>query len=246
VSFLAKIEAVCATFIERTFAKSFPSDLEPAQIARKLVSTMEAQTHGEEGRLRAPGSYAVYVSPEDFERLADRAGYLERAWAQLLRDLAARVGIAFEDGSARVEMAARAGVPPGAIAIEVGSAVIPSGAPKTRSNVILTEGSEVEGRRTKGAARFSLRMVKGVPPDGVYPIEGQVRIGRNEESEIVLVDPSVSRAHAILEVNAGEPVVRDLGSTNGTFVNGKRVRAHRLRDGDELLFGNTKMRIESP
>jgi hypothetical protein len=218
VSFLAKIEEVCATFIERTFAKSFPSDLEPAQIARKLVSTMEAQTHGEEGRLRAPGSYAVYVSPEDFERLADRADYLERAWAELLRDLAARVGITFEDGGARVTMAARPSVPLGAIAIEA----------------------------ARAETRFSLRMVKGVPPDGVYPIQGQARIGRNEESEIVLVDPSVSRAHAIVEVNAGKPVVRDLGSTNGTFVNGRRVRAHPLRDGDELLFGNTKMRFESP
>jgi adenylate cyclase len=39
--------------------------------------------------------------------------------------------------------------------------------------------------------------------------------------------------------------VRDLGSTNGTFVNGRRVRAQSLRDGDELVFGSTKMRFES-
>jgi len=220
VSVLSKIEQFCATLIERAFAKSFPSDLEPAQIARKLVSTMEAQTRGDEGRLSAPAAYAVYVSPGDFERLAEHRAYLERAWAELLRDLAARVGIVFEDGEARVTMAARAGVPLGAIAVEVG-----------------------DGRTTRGS--FCLRMVKGVPPDGVYSILGKTRIGRSEESEIVLVDPSVSRAHAIVEIRRGEPVVSDVGSTNGTYVNGRRVRSQSLHDGDELLFGDTQMRFET-
>lgn len=220
MSVLSKIEQLCATFIERAFAKSFPSDLEPAQIARKLVSTMEAQTRGDEGRQSAPAAYAVYVSPDDFERLAEHREYLERAWAELLRDLAARVGITFEGGEARVTMAARAGVPLGAIAVEVG-----------------------DGTRTRGS--FCLRMVKGVPPDGVYSIRGKTRIGRSEESEIVLVDPSVSRAHAVVEIRRGEPVVSDVGSTNGTYVNGRRVRSQPLRDGDELLFGDTQMRFET-
>lgn len=220
MSFLAKIEQACALFIERVFAKTFPSDVEPAQIARKLVSTMEAQTRADEGRLSAPAAYAVYVSPEDFERLAEHAEYLERAWAELLEDLAAKVGVAFDDGEARVTMAPRESVPLGAVAVEVGE-------PATR------------------VSHFSLRMLKGVPPDRVYSIEGATRIGRSEESEIVLVDPSVSRAHAIVEIDAAQAVVRDLGSTNGTFVNGRRVSVETLRDGDELLFGNTRMRFES-
>jgi hypothetical protein len=220
VSFLAKIEQACAQFIERAFAKTFPSDVEPAQIARKLVSTMEAQTRADDGRLSAPAGYAVYVSPEDFDRLAEHAEYLQRAWAELLHDLAAKVGVTFTGGEARVAMAPRASVPLGAVAIEVEEAATPD-------------------------AHFSLRMVKGVPPDRVYSIEGATRVGRGEESEIVLVDPSVSRAHAILEIDGAQPVVRDLGSTNGTFVNGRRVSVEALRDGDELLFGNTRMRFES-
>jgi hypothetical protein len=220
MSFLAKIEQACAQFIERAFAKTFPSDVEPAQIARKLVSTMEAQTRSDDGRLSAPAAYAVFVSPEDFERLSEDAEYLQRAWAELLQDLAAKVGVTFTGGEARVAMAARASVPLGAVAIEV---------------------EEAAARD----AHFSLRMVKGVPPDRVYSIEGAIRVGRGDESEIVLVDPSVSRAHAIVEVDGAQPVVRDLGSTNGTFVNGRRVSVEALRDGDELLFGNTRMRFES-
>lgn len=219
MSFLAKLEQFCASFIERAFAKTFPSDLEPAQIARKLVSTMEAQTQDDEGDLRAPGSYAVYVSSADFDRLAEHREYLERAWAELLRDLAAKVGVTLEEGEAHVTMEPRAGVPVGAIEIDVAGTARPRG--------------------------FCLRTIEGVPPDEVYVLEGRSRIGRSEEGEIVLLDPSVSRAHALVEVVAGEAIVRDLGSTNGSFLNGRRIDAESLRDGDELRFGNTRMRFES-
>ena len=220
MSFFAKIEQACATFIERAFAKTFPSDLEPAQIARKLVSTMEARTRADEGRLSAPSTYAVFVNPDDLARLAEHREYLERAWAELLRDLAARVGISFEEGDVRVEMASRMNVPLGAIAVE------------------LDEG----GSDTR---QFYLRMIKGVPPNATYSIHGTTRIGRSDESEVALVDPSVSRVHAVVELDGATPVVRDLGSTNGTFVNGRRIEAHQLRDGDELRFGNTRMRFET-
>ena len=220
MSFLERIEQACALFIERAFAKTFPSDVEPAQIARKLVSTMQAQTRADNGRLSAPAAYAVYVSPEDFERLTEDAEYLQRAWAELLHDLAAKVGVTFIDGEARVAMAPRESVPLGAVAIEVGEAATHN-------------------------AQYSLRMLKGVPPDRVYSVDGTTRVGRGDESEIVLVDPSVSRAHAIVEIEGAQPVVRDLGSTNGTFVNGRRVSVEALRDGDELQFGNTRMRFES-
>lgn len=218
MSFLTRLEQACAQLIERTFARSFPSDVEPAQIARKLVSTMEAQTRGEDGRLSAPSAYAVYVSQTDFARLEGDRESLEAAWTDLLRDLAGTVGVEFSDGDPRVVMAVRDTMPLGAFTIEAGEDAKP--------------------------VQYALRMVKGVPPDGVYSIVGTARVGRSEESEIVLVDPSVSRAHAVLETTTGEAIVRDLNSTNGTFVNGRRVRVGALRDGDELQFGNTKMRFE--
>ncbi len=219
MSFLAKIEQVCAAFIERTFAKTFPSDLEPAQIARKLVATMETAAHGEDGDHIAPSNYAVYVSPKDYARLAEHREYLERAWADLLRELADKVGVAFE-GAVQVSMAPRKSVPLGAVSVRIGEAVR---APK----------------------QYRLRTIEGVPPDGVYVLSAKTRIGRSDEGEIVLVDPSVSRAHAVIAIDAGKPVVRDLDSTNGTFVNGRRVASEALRDGDELLFGNTKMLFEA-
>ncbi len=212
MSWFARIEQACAAFIERTFAKTFPSDLEPAQIARKLVSTMEARTRGDEGHLLAPGSYLVYVSPDDFSRLAEHRAYLEREWAELLRDMATRVGVYFFDGGPNVEMVAREGIPP---------AITP---PK----------------------RFHLRMMKGVPAYGVYFIDRSASIGRSEESDIFLVDPSVSRNHATLRIEGEGVLVEDLGSTNGTFVNGERITGtRRIVSGDALTFGNTQMRLEA-
>jgi hypothetical protein len=228
VSIFEKIEQACAAFIERTFAKTFPSDLEPTQIARKLVATMEARTRDEDGRLTAPGAYAVSVNPEDFERLAAHQTYLEREWADLLRDLAGRVGIAFLEGEAKVRMTARESVPLGAVDVAV----------------VNERAGAAAGVRARPGKRFHLRMIKGVSPIGVYLIERQARIGRGDENEVVLADRGVSRSHAIVDVGGTEPVVRDLGSTNGTFVNGERVEARRLRDGDELMFGNTYMRFE--
>jgi len=219
VSFFAKIEQLCASLIERAFAKTFPSDLEPAQIARKLVATMEAQTRDDDGRLRAPGSYAVYVSPADYDRLQEHQAYLERAWANLLRDLAAKVGVEFDKGKATVSMSARETVPLGAIEIDTG----------TRPR----------------ATTFRLLTIEGVPPGAVYALEGTSRIGRSDDNDIVLNDPSVSRAHAVVEVSAGRAALRDLDSTNGTFLNGRRIRAEALRDGDELQLGNTRLRFEA-
>jgi FHA domain/Protein of unknown function (DUF3662) len=219
LSLFARIEQACAALIERAFARTFPSDLEPAQIARKLVSTMEAQTRDEDGGLRAPGSYLVYVSPVDFARLADHQSYLEREWAELLRELGTRVGVTFAGGDARVALAARDRLPAGAIEIEVVEKDSPT--------------------------QFRLRMVKGMPVNGVYSIRGKARVGRSEENEVFLLDPSVSRAHAIVELDGVAAIVRDLGSTNGTFVNGERIEARRLSDGDELTFGNTRMRFET-
>lgn len=216
MSIFERIERACAAFIERSFAKTFPSDLEPAQIARKLVSTMEAQTRTEEDRVSAPGRYVAYVNPLDFERLAPHRAYLEREWRNLLEELATRVGIAFSDGDASVAMIARDDVPAGAVEVAV-----------------------------ERLRRFALRVTKGVSAFGVYALEGTARVGRGLECEVTLNDPSVSRAHAVVEIEGGEATVRDLSSTNGTFVNGARITTARLRDGDELRFGNTQVVFEA-
>jgi pSer/pThr/pTyr-binding forkhead associated (FHA) protein len=61
----------------------------------------------------------------------------------------------------------------------------------------------------------------------------------------VLADPNVSRKHAEIRPRGSTFLVVDLGSTNGTRINGIRVNEHELVDGDEVMFGNTRMRFEA-
>ena len=68
-------------------------------------------------------------------------------------------------------------------------------------------------------------------------------VGRDEESDIIFDDPGISRRHSEIRVTTDGPhliaTVRDLGSTNGTFVNGERVSSRRLEEGDRVTFGRT-------
>jgi len=75
--------------------------------------------------------------------------------------------------------------------------------------------------------------------------EDPVTVGRLPECDIVLADSNVSRRHAEVRRQGNGFVVVDLGSTNGTKVNGVGVRERRLADGDELRVGNTRLRFEA-
>ena len=76
--------------------------------------------------------------------------------------------------------------------------------------------------------------------------EGHYVLGRHLESDIVLNDSNVSRKHAEFVCAAGEVTVRDLGSTNGTKVNGVGVSGNQLlQHGDVINFGTAQVRFEA-
>jgi pSer/pThr/pTyr-binding forkhead associated (FHA) protein len=66
-------------------------------------------------------------------------------------------------------------------------------------------------------------------------------IGRHPQSDIALHQPMVSRHHARIEKRGETFIIRDLGSTNGTFVGGKRIEEHTLQDCDTILIGNARI-----
>jgi pSer/pThr/pTyr-binding forkhead associated (FHA) protein len=73
-------------------------------------------------------------------------------------------------------------------------------------------------------------------------------IGRNPTTDVTLLDESISREHAIVarDAETGVYTIEDLQSTNGTRVNGKRVRSATLEDGDEIQVGHTRFRFVRP
>ena len=79
-----------------------------------------------------------------------------------------------------------------------------------------------------------------------YPLMGAITIlGRDDAADIILDDPGISRRHSELRVTTDGPhvvtTIRDLGSTNGTFVNGERITSEHLDDGDRVTVGRTSI-----
>jgi pSer/pThr/pTyr-binding forkhead associated (FHA) protein len=98
---------------------------------------------------------------------------------------------------------------------------------------------------TKSEPRFALRFISGKYQGGEYPLsEGQeIVIGRSSELDMVLVEEMVSRKHARIALGSGIITIEDLGSTNGTFVNGEKVQQGTLREGDRVLIGTNILKV---
>jgi pSer/pThr/pTyr-binding forkhead associated (FHA) protein len=92
---------------------------------------------------------------------------------------------------------------------------------------------------------FALRFISGKYQGGEYPLAdaGELTIGRSTELEMVLIEDMVSRKHARLTVARGGITIADLGSTNGTFVNGEKVGRAQLKEGDRILIGTNILKL---
>lgn len=83
-------------------------------------------------------------------------------------------------------------------------------------------------------------------PDGLHhAVSGVVTIGRDEQNSFPIADPAISRAHCRLETRGDTVLLSDLNSTNGTWVNGRRVQHEELTDGDRVLVGRTELVFRS-
>jgi hypothetical protein len=102
----------------------------------------------------------------------------------------------------------------------------------------------VAGQSAEGAV-YALKFVSGKFEGGVFPLKAdrEIVIGRQSDLDLVLVEDMVSRKHARLTLRGGEVTIQDLGSTNGTFVNGERVKKARLSEGDRILIGGSLMKL---
>jgi hypothetical protein len=92
---------------------------------------------------------------------------------------------------------------------------------------------------------FALKFISGKYQGGEFPLKGdkQIIIGRSSELDMVLVEDMVSRKHAKITLSGGKITIEDLGSTNGTFVNGEKVKTARLKEGDRILVGTSILKL---
>lgn len=92
---------------------------------------------------------------------------------------------------------------------------------------------------------FALRFISGKYQGGEFllPPNQDVVVGRASDLDMVLVEDMVSRRHATISVNGDQVLIQDLGSTNGTFVNGERVKRAQLNEGDRVLIGTSIIKL---
>ena len=94
-------------------------------------------------------------------------------------------------------------------------------------------------------ANYGLRFISGKYQGGEFavPAAGELVIGRAMDIDVVLVEEMVSRRHAKIVSNGQSCVITDLCSTNGTFVNGKKINQHQLKEYDRILIGNSIIKL---
>ena len=97
-----------------------------------------------------------------------------------------------------------------------------------------------------GVSSLVLRFISGKYQGGEFPLAGKTEViaGRASDLDIVLVEDMVSRKHARITVQADGLWIEDLGSTNGTFVNGEKIRRSKLREGDRILIGTSILKLD--
>lgn len=107
---------------------------------------------------------------------------------------------------------------------------------KGDKTMIITDRSEV-GEKSTSLEPYLIQ-ISGRETGQMHRLGGKdMRIGRDPICEIMLDDPHVSRTHASINVEGNTLTIKDAGSTNGVFVNGKKITEHVLSDGDKILIG---------
>ncbi|HEU5082376.1 MAG TPA: DUF3662 and FHA domain-containing protein [Acidimicrobiales bacterium] len=216
---LRNFERRLERIVEGAFARAFKSGLRPIEIGRRLTRELDdSRSIGVRGGTVVANHFTVHLSQQDADEFAQVTDTMQRELADLAREHAREEGYTFM-GPVEVDFHVDPGMRVGAFSVEAR----------------LREG---EG----GVAAGSL-----VLPSGERFVLGDtvVSIGRLPESTLVLEDPNVSRQHAEIRPSGNGFVLADLGSTNGSKVNGIKVSERVLQDGDELTFGSTSFRFEA-
>jgi hypothetical protein len=213
---LQRFERRLERLVEGAFTKAFRSGLQPVEIGRRLVRETDAgRTLGVRGTV-VPNRFSVRLSPEDAERFAGFADVLQRELQDAVREHARDEGYHF-----------------------IGPVEVLIDADERRKRGDMNVVAEIVGAEDGMVGAIVLA-------DGTRVQLGQETavIGRMPECAVTLSDPQVSRHHAEVRPDHGGFRVVDLGSMNGTLVNGTRITEHPLVDGDQIVVGGTTLRYE--
>ncbi len=206
--------------VNGAFAKAFRSEVQPVEIAAGLQRELDDRaTVVSRARTVVPNVFIVELSEADYARLSAYEATVNDELAGLVREYAQQQRYAFV-GAAEVSLAQDASLGTGVFRIR----------------------SEVRtGPQPGGAAPVDVSGEPHLEVDSVtYPLHAITVLGRGTDVDIRIDDPGVSRHHAQITLGS-EVILRDLGSTNGTLVNGRMVASVTLFDGARIQLGTTTL-----
>lgn len=205
--------------VEGVFRRSRNS-IRPIELGRRLIREMDdRRTVDVQGQRVVPNDYAILLSAQDHTGFADIEDALRVELVEAVREYAREEGYHFM-GPVTVELRVDNSLKPGRFGIS--SQMKQAEAGVRPGTVVMPSGERI-------------------------PLTGERSvIGRLADCTVVIADGNTSRHHAEIRRVANAFMVNDLGSTNGTFVNGERVTAERrLADGDAITVGAVTVRFEA-
>ena len=253
MSVLRSIEQKIEGLFEGLFGRAFRTNVQPVELARKLVKEMEDHRTVSVSRVYVPNEYTVYLSPVDREQFADYENSLRAELQEYLAEHARREGYALLTPPT-VRMETDDDLAMGEFGIA--TRMVQGERPKTDGAAPIPQ--------VEPGATMVYRPTSPLPADGPAPdvalaqeivtltVRGKRReitsrrvvIGRAKDCDIQITDPNASRRHAELRQEGAAFWLIDLDSTNGTNVNGHRTARSKLDTGDVITIGSTDLLFE--
>jgi hypothetical protein len=225
VPILRDFERRLGGLVEGLFSKAFRSGVQPVEIAKLVMREMEAGRSVGVSEIWAPNRFELSLSPEDAARYEQAEEAIVSELRRVIRESAAEHDWGLV-GPPEVEFVIDESLKKGDLACVAS----------------LVEGEDDE--RT-GGGRGSV-LIREDGDERTVPLTSDtLSIGRLADCDVVLRDKGASRKHAQLKLRDGRWTLTDLGSTNGTRLNGQTVQTRELADGDKITIGTTVIEFRS-
>ncbi len=253
MSVLRAIEQKIEGLVEGVFGRAFKTNVQPVELARKLVKEMDDHSTPSVSRVYVPNEYTIYLSTHDRTQFQAYEDSLKLELQEYLAEHARREGyVMLSPPSVLFTTDEDLGLGTFGIATRMvqrgrtkagESAPVPK--PAAAATMIYRPKSDAPPTEEGGEAPVERESV-WLNVDGQrYPVDRKVMVlGRSQDCDIQVADPNVSRRHAELRQEETSYWIVDLGSTNGMEVNGRRLRQAKLEAGDRITLGSTDVVFE--
>jgi hypothetical protein len=247
---LRSIESKLESLFEGVFGRAFRTNVQPVELARKLIKEMDDHRNVSVSRVYVPNEYTVYLAPADREQFSSYEAQLGDELAEYLAEHARRENYVLLSPP-KVQLETDDDLDVGVFGIAtrmVQTGPKAGGEPEgqVEPNATMVYKPTAAPQATEAASPVDLGIEKEIAVltwDGKRHEISQRRavLGRSKDADLQVADPNVSRRHAELRQEGATYWLIDLDSTNGVEVRGKRVKRLKLEDGTRFTLGSTEI-----